>query len=268
MIHSTAQIDPRAEIDPTVQIGPFCIVDGRVRLGADCVLGPHVHITGDTTIGRGNRFHTGAVIGDAPQDFKYDGTPTRLEIGEGNIFREHVTVHRSNNAEEATVIGDQNFLMAGSHVGHNSVLGNHVILANGALLGGHVTVQDRAFISGHCMVHQFVRIGTLALMQGGAGLGLDLPPYTVARGNNGLCGLNVVGLRRAGLDSGARLEIKRLYHLLFRSGRPLREVVPEASAEFESEAARALLHFLAGTKRGICHDHSRRSGRGRRREAA
>ena len=125
-------------------------------------------------------FHAGSVIGDAPQDLKYQDEPTRLRIGDRNVFREHVTVHRSNSLDTETVIGSDNFLMVNAHVGHNCMLGNHVIMANGVLLAGHVEVGDRAFISGNCLVHQFCRIGTLALMQGGAAISQDLPPFTVA----------------------------------------------------------------------------------------
>jgi len=170
MIHPTALIHPQAKLDATVQVGPYAVIDGGVELGAHCVVGPHVYLTGLTTIGARNRFHAGCVIGDAPQDLKYQDEPTRLLIGDDNVFREHFTVHRSNQAAGATVIGSHSFLMASSHVGHNCRLGDHVILANGALLAGHVTVQDRAFISGNCLVHQFARVGTLAIMRGGAAI--------------------------------------------------------------------------------------------------
>jgi UDP-N-acetylglucosamine acyltransferase len=134
------------------------------------------------------------------------------------------------------------------------VLGDHVIMANGALLGGHVTIGDRAFISGNCLVHQFVRVGTLALMQGGAAISKDLPPFTVARGDNGICGLNAVGLRRAGFTSEQRLELKQLYHALFRSGQNLGAARAAASKQFSSPAALLLLDFVAVSKRGICGD--------------
>ena len=225
-------------------------------MGAHCVVGPHVHLTGHTIIGTHNQFHTGCVIGDAPQDLKYKDEPTRVRIGERNVFREHVTVNRSNKLEEDTVIGSNNFLMANSHVGHKSLLGDFVILANGALLGGHVTVQDRAFISGNGLVHQFVRVGKLALMQGGAAISKDLPPFCIARGDNGICGLNVVGLRRNGFSSEQRLELKKLYHRLFRSGAKLSSAVAAARQEFTSEAAQLLLDFASTTKRGLCADVS------------
>jgi UDP-N-acetylglucosamine acyltransferase len=241
-------------LDPTVQVGPFAIIDEGVEVGPGCVIGPQVYLTGLTTIGAHNRFYAGCVIGEGPQDLKYRGEATRLRIGDRNVFREHVTVHRSNKAEEETVIGAQNFLMAHSHVAHNCHLGNFVVLANGALLAGHVTVQDRAFISGNCVVHQFVRIGTLALMQGGSAISKDLPPFTVARGDNGICGLNTVGLRRAGVPPADRLELKQLYRTLFRQGRNLRAAVASAQHEFTGAHAKLMLDYLAASKRGVCVD--------------
>ncbi len=254
MIHPTAIVHPKARLDSGVRVGPYAVIDEAVEVGPECVIGPHVYLTGVTGIGARNRFYAGCVIGEAPQDLKYKDEPTRLRIGEGNVFREHVTVHRSNKGSEATIIGSQNFLMANSHVAHNCVLGNGVILANGALLAGHVTVADRAFISGNCVVHQFVRVGTLALMQGGSAISKDLPPYTVARGDNGICGLNTIGLRRAGLTPAERLELKQLYHALFRGAQNLRTALAAARKKFTSAPARVLLDFVAGSKRGICFD--------------
>jgi UDP-N-acetylglucosamine acyltransferase len=260
MIHPTAVIHPKAQLDSTVQVGPYVVIDEAVSVGPHCVIGPHVHLTGHTTIGAHNRFHTGCVIGDAPQDLKYKDEPTRLRIGDHNVFREQFTANRANKLEEDTVIGSHNFLMTNSHLGHNAVLGDHVILANGALLSGHITVGDRAFISGNCLLHQFVRVGTLALMQGGSAISKDLPPFCVARGGNGICGLNVVGLRRAGFTGEQRLELKRLYHLLFRSRLKLSDAVARGRKEFTGEAAILLLDFVASTKRGLCVDFGARAG--------
>ncbi|MEY4388063.1 MAG: hypothetical protein RLY20_3346 [Verrucomicrobiota bacterium] len=258
LIHPTAVIHPDAKLHPTVQVGPYAVIDGGVELGAGCVVGPHVYLTGVTTIGANNRFHAGCVIGDAPQDLKYKDEPTRLRIGEGNVFREHVTVHRSNKLAEDTVIGSGGLFMANSHIGHNSIVGNHVIIVNGAMLGGHVTVEDRAFISGNGMVHQFVRIGALSLMQGGAVATKDLPPFCVLHQVNELCGLNVVGLRRAGFTAAERLELKKLYRFMFRDGRPFREALTAAEGEFTAAPAKAFLAFAAATKRGLCADTGKR----------
>jgi UDP-N-acetylglucosamine acyltransferase len=254
VIHPTAIIHPKAKLDSSVRVGPYAVIDEAVELGPDCIIGPHVYLTGNTTIGADNRFYAGCVIGEAPQDLKYKAETTRLRIGDKNVFREHVTVHRSTKAAEETVIGSQNFLMANSHVAHNCRLGDFVIMANGALLGGHVTLADRAFISGNCLIHQFVRVGTLALMQGGSAISKDLPPYTVARGDNGICGLNVVGLRRAGFTANERLELKQLYHSLFRMGLNLRSAVAKARQRFASAPAKVMLDFVMGSKRGVCFD--------------
>jgi len=253
MIHATAVVHPRARLHTSVEVGPYAVIDEGVEIGAHCALGPYVYLIGHTTIGEHNRFHAGCVIGDAPQDVKYNGEPTRLRIGDHNTFREHVTVHRSNSAAEDTLIGSHNFFMAHSHIAHNCQLGNHILLANGALLAGHVTVQDRAFISGNCFVHQFCRVGTLAFMQGGAGISKDLPPFTIARlGGNTLAGLNTVGLRRAGFTPQQRLELKSLYHALFYPHGNFAKALAEARAHFASATAKILLDFVAGAKRGVC----------------
>jgi UDP-N-acetylglucosamine acyltransferase len=256
MIHPTAVIHPKAKLDPTVRVGPYAVIDEAVVIGPRCIVGPHVYITGVTTIGAENQFHAGSVVGDAPQDLKYDGTPTRVRIGDKNVFREHCTVHRATKPDGETVIGSNNFLMANSHVGHNCILSNHVILANGALLGGHVVVQDRAFISGNCLVHQFTRIGTLAMMQGGSAISQDLPPFTIAMGDNTICGLNIIGLRRAGFTAEQRLQLKAAYRALFRSGQNLRAALAEAQSKFPDGPARTLIDFVATAKRGVLRDVS------------
>jgi UDP-N-acetylglucosamine acyltransferase len=254
MIHPTAVIHPKAKLDASVRVGPYVVIDENVEIGPGCAIGPHVYITGLTTIGAQNEFHAGCVIGDAPQDLKYAGQPTGLRIGDKNVFREHFTVHRSTKAGEETIIGSNNFIMQHAHVAHNCVVGNHVILAGGALLAGHVVVQDRAFISGNCLVHQFTRVGTLAMMQGGAAISKDLPPFTVALGVNEMCGLNIVGLRRAGFTAEQRLELKAAYRALFRSGRNLRTALTQVKTEYANEPARTLLDFVAAARRGVCAD--------------
>jgi UDP-N-acetylglucosamine acyltransferase len=267
VIHPTAIIHPKAQLDAGVEVGPYAIIDGGVSLGRGCKIGPHVYLTGQTAIGADNRFHAGCIIGEGPQDVKYKDEPTRLRIGDNNLFREGVTVHRSNTEEEETVIGSNCFLMVQCHVAHNCRVGNHVIIANAALLGGHVQVGDRAFISGTCLAHQFVRIGTLALMQGGAKISKDLPPFTIARGTNGICGLNVVGLRRAGIGASERQELKKLYHQLFRQRENLSEAAAQARKEFASAPAKVMLDFIASAKRGVCRDFGDPEGEGLNEEA-
>jgi UDP-N-acetylglucosamine acyltransferase len=255
MIHPTAVIHPGAQVAPDVTIGPYAVIDENVRIGAGCQIGPHVYITGVTQLGCRNRVHAGAVLGDLPQDVRFEGDLTGVVIGNDNVIREHVTIHRSNKSSEPTTIGSNTLLMAHCHVGHNVVVGDQAIVANGALLAGHSEVGKGAFISGNCLVHQFTRVGALALMQGGAAISKDLPPYTVARGPNTVCGLNVVGLRRAGFSSQERLELRRLYHATLRSRRPLRDVLSELQKEFTSEKAQIFLNFLSSSKRGFCVDY-------------
>jgi len=255
VIHPTAIVDSAATLDASVEVGPYSVIEAGVSIGPGNIIGPHVVISRGTAIGARNRFHAGCVIGDAPQDLKYRDEATRVVIGDDNVFREHFTVHRSTSLVQNTAIGSHNFFMANSHVGHNCVVGNHVIVANGALLAGHVTIQDRVFISGNCLVHQFTRVGTLAMMQGGSGVSKDLPPFTIARRQNEICGLNIVGLRRAGFTPQQRIELKRLYHALFRSGKNLREAVA-AARDFTAGPARTMLDFLGESQRGFCAERS------------
>ncbi len=255
MIHPTAIIDPKAELHETVSVGPYTVIDAGVKVGAGCLIGPHAHLTGDTELGENNRIHAGAVLGDAPQDLKYADEPTRLRIGSDNVIREHVTLHRSNSPEEDTVIGSHNFFMAASHVGHNAVVGDHNIFANGALVGGHAVIADRVFLSGNCAVHQFVRIGSLAMMQGNAAVSQDLPPFTMVYGVNKLCGLNIVGLRRAGIGSEARSELKAVYRRIFMEGEKAADIATEAVGEH----ARQMLAFITISQRGVCAHASRKA---------
>jgi UDP-N-acetylglucosamine acyltransferase len=254
VIHATAIIHPGANLAPSVKVGPYAIIEAGATIGRNCVIGPYVYITGVTNIGENNRFFPGCIIGEAPQDLKYNGTPTQLRIGNHNTFREQVTIHRSTKAGGETLVGSDNFLMAHAHVAHDCVIADKVIIANGALLGGHVSVAERAFISGNCLVHQFVRVGALALMRGGSAISKDLPPFTVAAGDNNICGLNNVGLRRAGLSSEERLQLKQVYHEIFRRGVNLMAAVESARSRFQHGPALLLLDFLAASKRGFCHE--------------
>ncbi len=259
-IHPSAVIHPDVRLASDVRVGAHAVIDGDVQLGEGCVVGPHVHLTGRTIIGSGNRFHAGCVIGDAPQDLKYQGQPTGLRIGDANTFREHVTIHRSNRMEEETVIGNGNYFMAGCHVGHNCQLGNQNMVAGGALLAGHVNLNHQAFISGNCLIHQFCRVGRLALMQGGSAISKDLPPFCVARGDNGISGLNTIGLRRAGISSADRLILRRCYHLLFRSGERLRVAAHQMLEQFPGHPLVVeWAEFALSTRRGLCSDRSRAS---------
>lgn len=262
MIHPTAIISPDAKLDSSVTVGPYAVIDAGVTLDAGCRVGPHVYLTGLLSVGANNSFHAGCVIGEAPQDLKYDGTPTRVRIGANNVFREHVTVHRATKPEGETIIGSYNLFMTNVHIGHNSHVHDHVILASGVLLAGHVTIFDRAFLSGNAAVHQFVRVGTLAMMQGLSGVTQDLPPFAVSRAMNEMCGLNIVGMRRAGINAAERLEVKKLYRELFRSGKNLRAAVAEAQGKFTGAPAQTMLAFIAESKRGVVADCGSASSEG------
>lgn len=236
-------------------IGPFAVLEDGVRIGDGCVIGPHVSILRHTTLGRQCRVHAGAVLGDLPQDLAFKDAPTYVKIGDNCVIREGVTIHRGTKPETATVVGDQCYLMALAHLGHNVTLGNHVILANGVLLAGYVAVSDRAFISGHVTIHQFVRIGRLAMLGGMAGISQDVPPFCTAKPHtvNRILGLNVVGLRRAGMSPDERKSVKQAFGLLYRSGLNHGEAVARIRAGMGAAPyALELAEFVAQSKRGIC----------------
>ena len=178
-------------------------------------------------------------------------------VGDGNTFREHVTIHRSNTLEEDTRIGSENMFMVNSHVGHNAIVGNRAILANGALVGGHAIIGDGAFLSGNAVVHQFCRVGSMAMMQGCSGVSLDLPPFTIVRGINGMCGLNSVGLKRAGFSSEQRLELKQAYRALFMGSDLMKDAIAKARERFTGVLAEQFIDFIDSSERGTC-SHTKR----------
>jgi len=252
-IHPTAVIDPKAEIDCEVDIGPYVVIEGPVKIKRGTRVMAHAYLTGWTEIGADNEIHPGAALGGAPQDKAYQGDETYLKIGARNIFREHVQVHRGTIAGSSTVIGNDNFLMANSHVGHNCKLGDQNILANGALLGGHVEVGNNVFISGNCVVHQFVRIGDYALMRGLSGTSRDVPPYAIVDWQHTVRGVNVVGLKRAGFDERRIREIKEAFRVLFRKGRNLSLAMKEVEEGAKANAdLSALFEFIKSSQRGVC----------------
>ncbi len=251
-IHPTAVVSPEAEIDGDVRIGPYVVVEGRVRIGPGCILRPHACLCGPLTMGRNNVAFSGAVLGGDPQHLKYNQEPTSLDIGEGNIFREHVTVHRGTAASGTTRIGNHNFFMANSHVAHDCRVGNHCIFANGAVIGGHCEIEDSVFLSGNCAVHQFVRIGRLALLSGASATTKDMPPFVIQQRIDSVVGVNVVGMRRAGMTNTQIDAVRRAYHVIFRTGHTL----PTAIAIVEAELGRIdvvaeMLVFIRESKRGI-----------------
>ncbi len=218
-IHPTAIVDPNAKIGADVEIGPFSIVGPDVTIGRQTIVQSHVVIEGEVAIGRGNFIGHGAIIGVPPQDVSFSlERKTKVEIGDDNIIREYCTIHRGSPDGSATKIGDKNFLMSGAHIGHNCLIGNNVVIANNCLLAGHVRVDDGAFLGGGSTFHQFMHIGRLVMVQGSSAFGKDLPPFVVAAERNSVFGLNIVGMRRAGLSANDRDEIKEAFKLVYLSG--------------------------------------------------
>lgn len=251
-IHPTAIIDPRAEIDGSAVIGPYVVIEGKVRIGQGTVVGPHAVILGRVEMGCRNRLHAGVVIGDVPQDLGYRGDETGVEIGDDNVFREHVQIHRGTQAGSTTRIGNGNFLMTNVHVAHNCSIGNRAIIASGVLLGGHVRVDDGAFLSGNCVVHQYVRVGRLALLRGLSRTSRDVPPFCIMDGTHTVRAINRVGLRRAGLSSEKILALHRAFVLLFRRPGHLGQRLVALEAEATTDEVRELVAFIRASKRGVC----------------
>jgi UDP-N-acetylglucosamine acyltransferase len=252
-IHPTALIAPEAEVGENVEVGAYAIVEGAVRLGPGCVLRPHAHLIGPLAMGRDNLVFGGAILGERPQHLKYNDEPTGVEIGDGNTFREHVTVHRGTTQSWTTRIGSHKFLMANTHVAHDCVIGSHCILANGAVLGGHVVLADNVYISGNSALHQFVRVGRLALLSGVSASTMDIPPFVIQQRIDMIVGVNVIGMRRAGLTHDQIDAVRRAFHIIFRQGL----VIPNALVLVERElgdvdVVRELVGFIRESKRGVC----------------
>jgi UDP-N-acetylglucosamine acyltransferase len=253
VIHPTAIVDAAAELDPSVAVGPYVVIEGAARIGPETRLMAHAVVRGATTIGARNVVHPGAVLGGEPQDLAFQGGETFLRIGDDNVFREHVTVHRGTMAGSATVIGDGNYFMQSAHVAHNCVIGAATIVAGGALLAGHVVVDDRAFVSGNCVVHQHVRIGRHALLRGLARTSRDVPPFCLVDGTHTVRGVNTVGLRRAGFSPARIAAIRGAVRALFgrptHLGRALERV--ETSGDLTDDV-RELIDFIRASQRGVC----------------
>lgn len=251
-IHRTAIVGPGVQIAENVEVGPFCFLDGAIQIGAGTTLLSNVTILGHVEIGQGNVFHAHSVIGDAPQDVEYTGGVRRVRIGDRNIFREGVTVHRGSEHGDVTIIGSENLFMVNSHVAHDCQIGDRVILVNGALLGGWVRIGDAAIISGNCVIHQYCRVGRLALMRGLSRTSRDIPPFCIADGLHVLRGLNVVGLRRAGFSPETVRAIRRAFVILLARARNLSLALDElrASGPLIPEV-RELIDFIVSSKRGV-----------------
>jgi len=251
-IHPTAIIPPEAEIDDSVEIGACVVIEGKVKIGAGCVIRPGAYLFGPLTLGEGNLVCTGAVLGERPQHSKYEGEPTSTEIGDRNIFREHVTVHRGTTQAWKTVIGSHNFFMVHAHVAHDCVVGNRCIFANGSMLGGHCHIADNVFLSGNSALHQFVRVGRLAFVGGLSASTKDVPPFVIQQNIDTVCGLNVVGMRRAGMTHAQIDEMKHAFRILFREGMTMPAALAKLERHFpDSAPVREMTEFLHGSTRGI-----------------
>lgn len=261
-IHPTAIVDPRAELAEDVVVGPYATIEGPVRVGAGTRLGPYVRLVGDTWLGAGNVVRAGAVIGEDPQDLGFDPqTPTGVRIGDRNRIREHVTIHRATRPETHTSVGDENFLMVGSHLAHDVTIGSRNVLANAVLLAGHVHVANRVVIAGGVTVHQFCRIGELAFLSGLSATHKDVPPYMKMHGRAWISGLNAVGLRRAeDISRDAVSKLKAAFRTLYREDLNVSQALEKLSQELSCDEVRYLVEFCRASKRGICRRWSRERG--------
>lgn len=256
-IHPTAILSPRAKIADGVQIGPHVFIDDEVTIGRGVRIYANAYLTGGCAIGENTEIHMGAVIGHTPQDLSFNQkTRSTVRIGRNNLIREYVTIHRGSKENSATVIGDNNFFMAHSHVGHDCRVGNQTVLANGTLLAGHVTVEDMAFLSGNVVVHQFVRIGRLAMIGVSSIILKDVPPFMLVssakRGESLVYAINVVGLRRAGYSPAQKNRIREAFKILYRSGLNISQGLEVLSRQSPSAEVVQLIDFIKGSQRGVC----------------
>ena len=254
-IHPAAIVHPKAQIGPGVKIGAYSIVGENVQIGKDTILDSHVVADGLTKIGERCHFFPFVSVGAAPQAIRYRGEPTRLTIGNDNLIREFVTINRGTvEGQGETVLGNNNFIMAYSHIAHDCKIGNQVIMANGSTLAGHILVEDFAIVGGLVAIHQFARVGCYSIIGGASGIPQDIPPYTIAAGNRArLYGLNLVGLKRHKFPEATVSALKQAYRILFRSHLTLHKAMDRVEKEVpDLPEIRHLLEFLKNSKRGVC----------------
>ncbi|MEW6214058.1 MAG: acyl-ACP--UDP-N-acetylglucosamine O-acyltransferase [Nitrospirota bacterium] len=254
-IHQTTIIDPKAEIDEGVSIGPFCIIREGAHIKKGSKLISNIIIESNTEVGENCVIYPFTTIGLPPQDLKYKGEKTGIKIGNNNIVREYITIHKASvGGDGVTTIGDKNFLMAYVHIAHDCKIGSNIIMANAATLGGHVVVEDYAVIGGLVAVHQFTRIGAYTMVGGFSGVGQDIPPYTIASGARArLFGLNTIGLKRHGFSDSTINELKKAYKILFREKRTLKDAIKKIQEDLPyTDEIKHLIEFIQKNKRGIC----------------
>lgn len=252
MIHPTAVIHPGAQIADDVEIGPYCVVGEDVVIESGNVLESHVVIDKNTHLGKDNHIHNGAILGTPPQDRKYKDEGTSLHIGHSNLIREYVTIHRASGAGEETRVGDGNFLMAYSHIGHNCLIGNNIVMANSVAIAGHCVIEDGVNIGGMTGIHQFTRIGKLTMVGGMSRVTRDIPPFMLAEGSPcKVMGINVVGLRRAGFSTETRTAIQTACRFLYYSGLNLSQAIEKIKAEIPMlPEIDTLIQFMEAVRQG------------------
>jgi UDP-N-acetylglucosamine acyltransferase len=252
-----AVVSPNAQIGNNVEIGHFCLIEAGATIGDGCKLESHVVVKSGVTIGNNNQFGEGSVIGGAPQHISAPQPFGKICIGDGNVFREHVTVHRALKESATTVIGNENYIMVGAHIAHDCVIGNNSILVNNVLIGGHVVVGNRAMLGGGAAIHQNCRIGSLAMVGGQARVVQDVPPFMMVDGLTGrIVGLNSVGLRRSGRTSEDMKILKGAYFTLYRSGLTWKEILEIFQETYSTGPVAELTQFLLATKRGIVRERA------------
>lgn len=251
LIHPTAVIHPSAKLDPKVKIGPYAVIGANVEIEADTIIDAHVVIEGPTKIGKGNHIFSGAVIGNEPQDLKYKGGESSVEIGDNNQIREFVTINRATDTGEVTRIGSNNLLMAYVHVAHNCILEDNIIIANSVALAGHVHIESKAVIGGVLGVHQFVHIGKMAMLGGMSRIDRDVPPFTLVEGNPcRVRTLNLVGLQRAGFTDTDLALLKKAFRIIYRSNLSLQEALEQISLLTDNVHVQHLCQFLQSSSTG------------------
>lgn len=251
-IHPSAIISPKAKIGLNVTIGPLCVVEDDVTIGDDCSLASHAVVKNGTTLGSGNLVFESAVLGGYPQHTNMPENTGTVRIGSGNTIRENVTIHRALSSDKDTFVGDNNLLMINTHIAHDCVIGNNIIITNNAMLGGHVVVEDRAFISGAVAVHQFCRVGSMAMVGGQAHITKDVPPFVTVDGLSSLVvGLNTIGLRRSGSRASDIRILKDAYRVIYRNGLSWNEMLDRLQKEFSDSPAAHFHVALSMTTRGI-----------------
>ena len=251
----TARIHPDAHIGAQCRIGEFCVIEQDVEVGAFCQLEPYVFVKRWTTLGEHNAISAGTALGTDPLDKNFTGERSYLRIGNRNIIREHYTISRGTQPESVTLVGDGNYIMTSGHIAHNCTIGNNTVIASCALVAGHVELEDQAFISGGVVVHQFSKIGRLAMVGGNTRVNSDLPPFFLYSDFNvAVKGLNLVGLKRAGFTREQVGALKTAYRLLYRSGLKLEDALARIEAEVDTEHTSHLVQFIKNSKRGICRE--------------